>query len=71
MHLAWIVICENDVRNTAAKKEPVGIFYLDFPKAAEEVSVIGGCEGQAGGLERQGERSSSVVIKGFLRKERS
>lgn len=43
VHLAWIFICENYVRNTADKKESVGIVYLDFLKAVEKVSLIGGC----------------------------
>lgn len=49
----------------------MSIICLDFPKAIEKVSLIGGCEGQVGRLDRQGERSSSVVIRGFLRKEGS
>lgn len=40
--LAWFFVWENCVLKTADKKESVGIIYLDFLKAVEKVSLVGG-----------------------------
>lgn len=46
--LAWFFVWENCVLKRADTKEFVSIIYLDFLKAVEKASLIGGYQGQAG-----------------------